>query len=465
MAIATIDPTSGATLRTFAPHDRAEVEARLARAGAAYERHRRTTVAERAARLRRAADLFDTEREALARIAVREMGKPIRAARSEVEKCAEGCRWYAEHAAAFLGDEPVAAAREPSTIVYLPLGPILAVMPWNFPYWQVTRFAAPALMAGNVALLKHASNVPQCALALEDLFGRAGFGDGGFQVLLMGGDAVANVVADPRIAAVTLTGSEGAGAAVASAAGRHLKKIVLELGGSDPFVVMPSADVARAAAVGVTARTLNNGQSCIAAKRFVVHDAVYDRFVGLLVDGLAGLRVGDPADDATELGPLATAAGRDALARQVEASVAAGARVLLGGRSLPGPGWFYAATVLADVPSEAPVAREEVFGPVAVVWRVGDVDEAIARANDTPYGLGASVWTADPDERERFVREIRAGMTFVNAMVASDPRLPFGGVKRSGWGRELAALGLREFCNVKTIVRAPPSGGGPPPAT
>ncbi|MEB2286169.1 MAG: NADP-dependent succinic semialdehyde dehydrogenase [Polyangiaceae bacterium UTPRO1] len=454
MTIASIDPATGRLLRTFAPLPEAEVAARLELAATAYARHRRTSFAERAARLYRVADFLDAERERLARIAVREMGKPIGAARAEVEKCAGGCRWYAEHAAALLADEPIVGARLPSTIVYLPLGPVLAVMPWNFPFWQVVRFAAPALMAGNVALLKHASNVPQCALALEDLFLRAGFEAGVFQVLLIGGAAAAAVVADPRVAAVTLTGSEGAGAAIAAAAGRHLKKCVLELGGSDPFIVMPSADVAAAAATGVTARALNNGQSCINAKRFLVHDAVYDRFVTLLVDGLSRLRVGDPAAEDTELGPLATEAARSELERQVEASVVAGARVLLGGRSRPGDGWFYEATVLADIPPQAPVAHEEVFGPVALVWRVHDLDEAIAVANATPFGLGSSVWTADPVERERCIREIEAGMTFVNGMVASDPRLPFGGVKRSGFGRELGALGIREFTNVKTIVES-----------
>lgn len=452
MAIATIDPTTGKTLRTFAPHDAAEIERRLARAASAFDVHRRRSLPDRAAALRRAADLLDAEREPLARIAVQEMGKTIRAARGEVEKCAFGCRYYAEHAAAMLADERVPETASPSTVVHLPLGPVLAVMPWNFPYWQVVRFAAPALMAGNVGLLKHASNVPQCALALEDLFARAGFTDGAFQALLIESDVVESVIADPRVAAVTLTGSEGAGSAVAGAAGRHLKKTILELGGSDPFIVMPSADVAKAAAIAVEARAINNGQSCIAAKRFLVHAAVYDAFLDAFVAGMGRLRVGDPAREDTDVGPLALAAGREGVMRQVEAAVAAGARVLVGGRALDGPGWFYAPTVLVDLSPTAPVAREEIFGPVAVVTRVRDVDEAIARANDTPYGLGSSVWTRDAAERERFVRELACGMTFVNAMVASDPRLPFGGVKRSGYGRELAAIGLREFVNAKTIV-------------
>jgi len=454
MAIATIDPTTGRQLRTFVAHTPAEVDAALARAAAAFARHRRTSFAERTERMRRAADLLDADRERLARLAVQEMGKTIRAARSEVEKCALGCRYYAEHAAVMLADEAIAGADAPSFVAHLPLGPVLAVMPWNFPYWQVVRFAAPALMAGNVAVLKHASNVPQCALALEDVFARAGFERGVFQTLLVGSDAVADLVADPRIAAVTLTGSEGAGVSIAAAAGAHLKKAVLELGGSDPFVVMPSADLEAAASTAVVARTISNGQSCIAAKRFIVHTAVYDRFVPRLVDGLRVLRVGDPVAEDTDLGPLATEAGRATLVRQVDASVAAGARLLLGGHALPGPGWFYAATVLADIPSAAPAHHEEIFGPVALVYRARDVDEAIALANDTPYGLGSSVWTTDAGERERFVRELAAGMTFVNAMVASDPRLPFGGVKRSGYGRELATLGIREFTNAKTIVVA-----------
>ncbi|MEO6030275.1 MAG: NAD-dependent succinate-semialdehyde dehydrogenase [Candidatus Binatia bacterium] len=463
MAIATTDPTTGTTLQTFAAHGAAEIERRLARAAGAFEQHRLTDVAVRASWMRRAADVFDADRERLARVAVQEMGKTIRSARSEVEKCALGCRYYAEHAAAMLADTILEDGETrpqagDARVVQLPLGAVLAVMPWNFPYWQVVRFAAPALMAGNVALLKHASNVPQCALALEELFGRAGFPPGVFQTLLIESEAVADVVGDPRVAAVTLTGSEGAGQSIAAVAGRHLKKCVLELGGSDPFVVMPSADVAAAARTAVVARTINNGQSCIAAKRFVVQTAVYDRFVDALVAGMASLRVGDPMGEDTDLGPLATEAGRTTLVRQVDASVAAGARLLLGGHALDGPGWFYAATVLADIPPAAPAHHEEIFGPVALVHRVRDLDEAIAVANDTPYGLGSSVWTNDAAERARFVRDLAAGMTFVNAMVASDPQLPFGGVKRSGYGRELATLGLREFTNAKTIVVA---GGKP----
>ncbi len=454
MAIATVNPATGETVRTFAPHGAREIEERLARAAAAFARQRRTGFAERGRWLTSAAAILDAEREAFARLMVLEMGKTIRSARSELEKCAAGCRYYAEHAAAMLADEPVAGGAAGSLVAYLPLGPVLAVMPWNFPFWQVVRFAAPALMAGNVALLKHASNVPQCALALEDLFARAGCPAGVFQTLLVGADVVPAIVGDPRVAAVTLTGSEAAGVSIAEVAGHHLKKSVLELGGSDPFVVMPSADLDAAATTAVAARTINNGQSCIAAKRFLVHQAIYERFLAAFGAGLGRLRVGDPMREETELGPLATASGRERLIAQVDASVAAGARLLVGGRPLDGPGWFYEATVLSDVPAGAPASREELFGPVAVVRRVCDVDEAIAAANDSPYGLGSSVWTNDPAERERFVREIEAGMTFVNAMVASDPRLPFGGVKRSGYGRELGTIGIREFTNVKTVVVA-----------
>jgi succinate-semialdehyde dehydrogenase/glutarate-semialdehyde dehydrogenase len=452
MTIATINPTTGQTIRTFVPHSEPEIEARLERAAVAFARQRRTSCDERGRWMHRAAEILDAEREPLARLMVEEMGKTIRSARSELEKCAGACRHYADGAAAMLADEPLPGSAGRSFVAYLPLGPVLAVMPWNFPFWQVVRFAAPALMAGNVALLKHASNVPQCALALEDLFARAGFAPGVFQTLLVGAGAVARIIGDARVAAVTLTGSEAAGASVAEIAGRHLKKTVLELGGSDPFIVMPSADLAAAASTAVVARTINNGQSCIAAKRFIVHTAIYDRFVPALVDGLGRLRVGDPMREDTELGPIATESGRARLVEQVTAAVAAGARLLIGGHALDGPGYFYAATALTDVPKTAPAYREEIFGPVAIIQRVGDIEEAIAVANDSPYGLGSSAWTRDAVEQERFVRELDAGMTFVDGMVASDPRLPFGGVKRSGYGRELGTLGIREFTNIKTIV-------------
>ena len=449
MAIATIDPATGRTVRTFEPHGPAEVERRLELARTAFAAHRRTSFTERAERMHRAAALLDERRESWARLMTLEMGKPIRAARAELEKCALACRHYADHAHELLKDERL---DDKGFVAYLPLGPVLAVMPWNFPFWQVIRFAAPALMAGNVGLLKHASNVPQCALALEQLFLDAGFPAGAFQALLVGPPEVPGLIADERVAAVTLTGSAEAGARVAEIAGRHLKKTVLELGGSDPFVVMPSADVAQAAQVAVEARVINNGQSCIAAKRFLAHEAVYEEFAQAMVAGLEALVVGDPADEATQLGPLATEAGRESLAAQVDRSVAAGARLLCGGKAIERPGWFYEATALAGIAEGSPAAREEIFGPVALLHRVHSLDDAIARANDSPFGLGSSVWTNDAHERERFVREIEAGMTFVNGMVVSDPRRPFGGVRHSGYGRELGAAGIREFTNAKTIV-------------
>ena len=449
MPIASINPATGETLQTFPAHTQEEIDQRLARAATAFARHRRTSFAERAEWMRRAATILDEDREPWARLMVREMGKPIGAARAELEKCALACSYYADHAEAMLADEPVPGG---GFVAALPLGPVLAVMPWNYPFWQVIRFAAPALMAGNVGLLKHASNVPQCALALEELFARAGFPFGAFQALLVGPDDALRVIADPRVAAVTLTGSAEAGAKVAEVAGRHLKKTVLEQGGSDPFIVMPSADVDEAARIAVVARTINNGQSCIAAKRFIVHETIYDRFAAAMVDGLSRLRVGDPMAESTELGPLATASGRATLVQQVDASVAAGARLLLGGHALDRPGFYYAATALANIPEAAPAAREEIFGPVALLHRARDLDDAIAIANDSPYGLGSSAWTREPAERERFVREIEAGMTFLNGMVVSDPRRPFGGVKHSGYGRELGAVGIREFVNLKTVV-------------
>ena len=455
MPIQTLNPATGALVRRFEPHDDAHVEAALARAATAWRAWRERPVAERAAVVRRAGELLDARREPLARLMTEEMGKPLQAARDEAAKCALACRWYAEHAARILAPETLLDDESGTgTVHYQPLGPVLAVMPWNFPFWQVIRFAAPALVAGNVGLLKHASNVPQCALALETLFRDAGAPEGVFQTLLVESGRVADLIADPRVAAVTLTGSEGAGAEVGAAAGRHLKKSVLELGGSDPFVVLPSADLDRAARTAVTARTINNGQSCIAAKRFVVHAAVYDAFLERFVAGMRALRVGDPMDEATQVGPLATAQIRDEVHEQVERSVAQGARLACGGAPLDRAGFYYAPTVLAEVPRDAAAAREEVFGPVAAVFRAADVDEALAVANDTPYGLGSAVWSRDEAEIARFVAGLEAGSVFVNGMVASDPRLPFGGIKRSGYGRELAAVGLREFVNVKTVRTA-----------
>ena len=452
MAIASISPTTGKTLRTFSELTDDALERKVAAASEAFQRWRRTLLAERRAVLHRAARLLDDERAELGRIMTMEMGKTHRSAQEEAAKCASGCRYYADGAEAILAPEIVREdGREIGRVLCQPLGIVLAVMPWNFPFWQVVRFLAPALAAGNVGLLKHASNVPQCALALEDLFRRAGCPEGVFQALLIGSGQVGALVADPRIAAVTLTGSEGAGMEVAATAGRSLKKSVMELGGSDPFIVMPSADVTQAAKVAVTARTINNGQSCIAAKRFIVAESIADDFERRFVDGMRALRVGDPMDPATDVGPLATPGIVSDLEKQVAESVRLGARVLVGGRRLPPPGNFYEPTVLANVPRAAPAYREELFGPVATVYRVSDASEAIRLANDTTFGLGASVWTRDDAEAERFAAEIESGQVFVNSMVASDPRFPFGGVKRSGFGRELSSHGLREFVNIKTV--------------
>ena len=401
--------------------------------------------------LRNAAAILDDESERLGRIMTREMGKTFKSAIGEARKCASGCRYYADHGAEHLADETIASGASRSFVRHQPLGPVLAVMPWNFPFWQVFRFAAPALMAGNVGLLKHASNVPQCALAIEDILRRAGFAEGVFQSLLIEADQVGALLADGRIVAATLTGSEPAGRAVASQAGGQIKKTVLELGGSDPFIVMPSADLAPAISNAVSARTINNGQSCIAAKRFLIADQIFDEFVRLFVSGMEVLRVGDPMLETTDIGPLATSKIREELHTQVLSAVAAGARLLCGGAKLDGPGNFYPPTVLADVSRESAVFHEELFGPVAMVFRVRDVAEAIDIANDSPFGLGASVWTNDEAEAEEFVNGIEAGQVFVNAPVASDPRLPFGGIKRSGYGRELSAAGIREFVNAKTV--------------
>ncbi|HEV8675687.1 MAG TPA: NAD-dependent succinate-semialdehyde dehydrogenase [Methylomirabilota bacterium] len=449
--IASVNPATGETLRTFPPLGPAELEAKLARAAAAFHDYRRTPLVERTRLLARVATVLEEEHQALARLMTTEMGKPFQAAVEEALKCARGCRYYVEHGPALLADEPVATEGAETFVRYQPLGPILAIMPWTFPFWQVFRFAAPALVAGNVGLLKHAANVPQCALAIEEIMRRAGFPAGVFQTLLIPTDRVAGVIDDPRVMGVTLTGSEGAGSAVAGQAGARIKKTVLELGGSDPFVVMPSADLDAAVATAVRARAINNGQSCIAAKRFIVAAAIADEFEGRFVRGMEALRVGDPMAPTTDVGPLATGEILDRLDDQVRRSVAAGARVLTGGRRLEGPGYYYAPTVLTDIPPESPAYREELFGPVAALFRVPGADEAIRLANDTTFGLGASVWTTDAGERARFIDELEVGLVFVNAMVASDPRLPFGGVKRSGYGRELAVYGLREFVNIKTV--------------
>jgi succinate-semialdehyde dehydrogenase/glutarate-semialdehyde dehydrogenase len=452
MPITSINPATGETLRTFDELGDHDVDRKLDLAATTFRDWRRSPLAERAAVLRKAAEILDGEKDELGRLMTLEMGKLHRAAREESAKCALACRYYADYIDAFLAPEIIYEQnREIGRVVFRPIGPVLAVMPWNFPFWQVIRFAAPAIAAGNVGLLKHASNVPQCALAIEDVFRRSGAPTGVFQTLLIGSGRVESLIADRRVAAVTLTGSEGAGAQVASHAGRHLKKCVLELGGSDPFIVMPSADVARAAEVAVTARTINNGQSCIAAKRFIIADAVYDEFERRFLDRVRALRVGDPMEPGTDLGPLATAQIADDLAKQVARSVEMGARVLFQGKRRPGRGNYVAPAVLGDPPPGSPAYSEELFGPVAALFRARDLDDAIRIANDTTFGLGASVWTTDAAETERFIDEIETGQVFVNAMVASDPRFPFGGVKRSGYGRELALYGQREFQNITTV--------------
>ncbi|HSK19565.1 MAG TPA: NAD-dependent succinate-semialdehyde dehydrogenase [Longimicrobiales bacterium] len=455
------NPATGEELAKFDELDDAQLEAKLALAQRAFHTHRHTSFAERAARMRAAADILEREKHQLGRTMTLEMGKPIAAAVAEAEKCAWVCRYYADHGEQFLADEPVdTGADRRSAIRYQPIGPVLAVMPWNFPFWQVFRFVAPGLMAGNVGLLKHASNVPQCALAIEDIVRRAGFDDGVFQTLLVGSDVVDRIIRDARVRAVTLTGSDRAGAAVARTAGESLKKTVLELGGSDPFIVMPGVDLVKTAEIAVTARTINNGQSCIAAKRFIIDDAVYDEFVPLFVERMRALQLGDPIDERTQIGPLATENIRDELAKQVADTVAAGARVLTGGTVPQRTGWFFEPTVLENIPEDSPAYRDELFGPVASLFRARDIDDAIRIANDTVFGLGSAAWTNDPGEQQRFMDELDAGMVFINGMVASDPRLPFGGVRRSGYGRELGRIGIREFVNVKSVVVNRGGGGG-----
>lgn len=452
MGIATINPATGETLKTFEPLTDAEIERLLDRAQQAFEEYRKTPVAQRSQWLQATAEILDRDKEKFGKLMTLEMGKPLKGAIAEVEKCAHVCRYYAEHAAAFLADVPVATEASHSFVRYQPLGSILAVMPWNFPFWQVFRFAAPALMAGNVGLLKHASNVPQCALAIEEVFQQAGFPTGVFQTLLVGSDKVAALIADERVKAATLTGSEPAGASLASCAGKQIKKTVLELGGSDPFIVMASADLEAAVATAVTARMLNTGQSCIAAKRFIVVDAIADEFEKQLVEKFEALKVGDPMNLDTDLGPLATPNILKDLDYQVKESVKSGAKVLTGGQPLSDrPGNFYPPTILTDIPPGSPAEEEEFFGPVALLFRVADIDAAIRLANATPFGLGASAWTTVALERDRLISEIEAGAVFINGMVKSDPRLPFGGIKRSGYGRELSSQGIHEFVNVKTV--------------
>jgi succinate-semialdehyde dehydrogenase / glutarate-semialdehyde dehydrogenase len=451
MAIATTNPATGEVIKIFPPLTGPEIEKKVQLAVSAFQAGRKTPFAVRAQRMRKAAEILERDKEKFGHLMTLEMGKTYKSAVAEAAKCATGCIYYAENAERIMADEVVETGAKKSFVRYLPIGPILAVMPWNFPFWQVFRFAAPALMAGNVGLLKHASNVPQCALAIESIFLEAGFPEGAFQTLLIGSGQVEGLLNDPRIMAATLTGSEQAGIQVGVEAARRIKKVVLELGGSDPFIVMPSADLDAAVTTAVTARVQNNGQSCIAAKRFIVAEAVADEFERRFVAKMESLRVGDPFDEKTELGPLATPDGVRDLDADVQKTVAAGAKVLTGGHPLKRPGNFYAATVLTNIPKGSPAYGEELFGPVASVFRVKDQDEAIRVANDVRFGLGASVWTNDEKERERFINEIEAGMVFVNKMVASDPRIPFGGVKASGIGRELSAVGMREFLNAKTV--------------
>ena len=464
MAIATTDPRTGQVLRTFDDLTPAELEDRLARAHAAAGSYRRTTYEQRASWLRAAADLLDRRSDEVATLMTLEMGKTKKAGLAEIGKCVTGLRYYADHGAEFLADEPVDAASVGATEAYahyLPLGVVLAIMPWNFPLWQAMRFAAPALMAGNVGLLKHASNVPQTALFMQELFEQAGFPADVFQTLLVGSGAVDAVLRDDRVAAATLTGSEGAGVAVARTAGEVLKKVVLELGGSDPFVVMPSADLARAAKVATTSRCQNNGQSCIAAKRFIVHTDVYEEFAELFAKQLSALVVGDPMDEDTDVGPLATEQGRADVEALVQDAVDKGATVVLGGQRPDRPGWWYPPTLITGVTPEMDMYAEEVFGPVAQLHRVADLAEALAVANATRFGLGANAWTDDPAERAAFISDLQAGQTFINGMTTSFPELPFGGVKASGHGRELAAHGMREFCNIKAVwVGEGASGAG-----
>lgn len=449
--LATVNPATGVLVKSFDPLSESEIQQKLQKAVKAFAVFSRSTFPERRRALIRAAEILEAEKESFGRLMTLEMGKPFRAAVQEAEKCVIGCRYYAEHAEAFLQDEVIATNASRSFVRYQPLGPVLAVMPWNFPFWQVFRFAAPALMAGNVGLLKHASNVPQCALAIEDVFHRAGCPDGVFQTLLIGAGPVNDLIADPRIAAVTLTGSLAAGQSVAAAAGKAIKKSVLELGGSDPFVIMPSADLQRAVQTAVQARTINNGQSCIAAKRFIVHEQIELEFVRLFVDRMRALKVGDPMDPKTDIGPLATPQVLADLQRQVDETIQQGATCLLGGRASERPGSFFPPTVLTAIPKSSPAYSEELFGPVASIFTVNSPEAAIQLANDTCFGLGAAAWTNDLRERDLFIDELQSGLVFINGMVASDPRLPFGGIKLSGYGRELSYHGIREFVNTKTV--------------
>ncbi|HTT24610.1 MAG TPA: NAD-dependent succinate-semialdehyde dehydrogenase [Candidatus Sulfotelmatobacter sp.] len=451
MPIATINPATGEVIKTFESLTEAEIEPKLQVAVRTFNAERKTPFAVRAQRMLKAAEILERDKDKFAHLMTLEMGKTYKSAVAEALKCTTACRYYAENAERFLADEVVETGAKKSFIRYLPLGPILAVMPWNFPFWQVFRFAAPALMAGNVGLLKHASNVPQCALAIESIFLEAGFPVGAFQTLLVGSSRVDAILNDARVVAATLTGSEEAGIQVGVGAAKRIKKVVLELGGSDPFIVMPSADLEAAVSTAVQARIQNNGQSCIAAKRFIVAEPIADEFEGKFVAKMESLNIGDPFDEKTQLGPLSTPDGVKDIDAGVQKTIQAGAKLLTGGHPLKRPGNFYAPTVLTKIPKDSPAYGEEFFGPVASIFRVKDIDEAIRVANDVRFGLGSSIWTNDEKERERFINEIEAGMVFINKMVASDPRIPFGGVKASGHGRELGKVGIREFVNAKTV--------------
>ena len=450
MGIATVNPATEETLKTFEPLTNEEIEAKLTQAEASFKQYRQTEMAQRSHWLEQAAAILERDQVKLGHIITTEMGKPIKSAIAEVKKCAWVCRFYAEQAADFLADVVASTDATRSFVRYQPLGAILAVMPWNFPFWQVFRFAAPTLMAGNVGILKHASNVPQCALAIEAIFAEAGFPEGVFQTFLVGSEAIAAIIADHRVKAATLTGSEPAGASLAAAAGKQIKKTVLELGGSDPFIVLASADLEAAVNTAVTARMQNNGQSCIAAKRFIVVETVADEFEQRLLAKYKELKVGDPTED-TDIGPLATPSILADLDQQVQKTVSMGAKALIGGKPLDRPGHFYPPTILSQIPPGTPADQEEFFGPVALLFRVANLDEAIELANSTPFGLGASAWTNNAQERDRLIDELEAGAVFINELVKSDPRLPFGGIKRSGYGRELGIVGIHEFVNIKTV--------------
>jgi succinate-semialdehyde dehydrogenase/glutarate-semialdehyde dehydrogenase len=451
MAISTVNPATGEEVKTFDELSDEEIDRKLQLAADTFREYRETSFEERSRMMTRAAEILEDEAEEFGRLMTMEMGKTLAAATAEANKCARGCRYYAQNAERFLADEEIELEGAKAYVRYQPLGPVLAVMPWNFPFWQVFRFAAPALMAGNVGLLKHASNVPECALAIEDIIHRAGFPEGAFQTLLIGSSKVQAVIDDPRVRAATLTGSEGAGRNVGAEAGENIKPSVLELGGSDPFIVMPSADLDKAVSTAVTSRTLNNGQSCINAKRIIVHEEIAEEFERRFVEKMSSLKVGDPMDDETDMGPLATPQILEDVDGQVRKSVEAGARVLTGGKPMEGEGNFYPPTVITEIPKESPAYKEEIFGPVASLFKVKDIDEAIHVANDTSFGLGSSAWTNDAEEQERFINEIEAGMVYVNRMTESSPEVPFGGVKNSGYGRELSVLGIREFVNAKTV--------------